>query len=74
MSATNEMHQEMLEESINHSQTRVKEKHDEETAPQTDLSQNEFAFPQEEQRRVRKLVGVKVSQWFLILPFIILIC
>jgi hypothetical protein len=61
MSATNEMHQEMLEESINHSQTRVKEKHDAETAPQTDLNQNEFAFPQEEQRRVRKLVGVKVS-------------
>jgi hypothetical protein len=61
MSTTNEVHQEMLEESIDHSQLRVKDKHDEETAPQTNLSKNDFPSPQEEQRRVRKLVGVKVS-------------
>jgi hypothetical protein len=70
---TNEVKQEMLEQSIDHSQTRANKKHDEEIAPQTYLRQNEPAFPPEEQRRVRKLVGVKVGQCLLLSPFVVLI-
>lgn len=70
MSDTNEIQQEMLEQSIDHSQTKEDKKHDEEIAPQTNLIEEN---PQEEQRRVRKLVGVKVSQCLLLSPFVVLI-
>jgi hypothetical protein len=73
MSDMNKIEQEVLEQSIDHFQTRKEKEHHEEIAPQTNLRQSEHALPQEEQRRVRKLVGVKVGQCLLLLPIIVLI-
>jgi hypothetical protein len=73
MSDTNETQQKMLEQGIVHPQTSANKEHHEETLPQDDIGQTEPSFPQEEQRRVRNLVGVKVGQCLSLSPFIVLI-